>query len=271
MTKSLGERLTNLRKAHKLTQNQLADKLGVTFQAVSKWETGAAYPDIEILPVLSELFSVSIDYILNPDNISQKNLYNKKYTQAEYYWGVNPNPRCFEVMKALPPARGIKLLDIGCGEGKDAVFFARNGYEVTAFDLSPQGIAKTCKLAEKAGVIITAFVANMNEYRLHDCYDIIYSSGTLNYIPESLRNEIFENYIEHTNIGGIHSMSAFVKKPFIAQPPDHEDYSYYYKSGELFTYYSDMHIISCNETIFECMSSGTLHKHCVNTILAKKV
>ena len=42
----------------------------------------------------------------------------------------------------MPPTRPLKVLDIGCGEGKDAVFFARNGYDVTAFDLSKEGIEK---------------------------------------------------------------------------------------------------------------------------------
>ncbi|MFC0560655.1 class I SAM-dependent methyltransferase [Halalkalibacter alkalisediminis] len=46
----------------------------------------------------------------------------------------------------MPPTKHVKLLDIGCGEGKDAVFFARNGYDVTAFDISNAGIEKTRNL-----------------------------------------------------------------------------------------------------------------------------
>ena len=45
-------------------------------------------------------------------------------------------------MKLRPPVKPLKVLDIGCGEGKDAVFLARNGYSVTAFDLSEAGIEK---------------------------------------------------------------------------------------------------------------------------------
>ena len=174
-------------------------------------------------------------------------------------------------MKAFPAAKGVKLLDIGCGEGKDAVFFARNGYVVTAFDLSPEGIKKTCCLADEARVHINAFTANMNEFRLKNNFDIIYSSGALHYIPDNLRKEIFQNYIDHTNHSGIHAMSVFVRKPFIAQAPDYEEHAYSYKSGELFTYYTDFEILQCNEAVFDCMSSGVPHKHCVNTILARKL
>ena len=50
-----------------LTQEQLAEKLGVSFQTVSRWETGTVYPDIELLPVLSEFFDVTVDKLIGCD------------------------------------------------------------------------------------------------------------------------------------------------------------------------------------------------------------
>lgn len=61
---SLNERIKQLRKEKGLTQTQLADSLGVTDKAVSKWEVGEANPDISLLAKLSEIFGVSIDYLL---------------------------------------------------------------------------------------------------------------------------------------------------------------------------------------------------------------
>ena len=60
----LEKNLRRLRKEAGLTQAQLADKLGVSFQAVSRWETGAAYPDIALLPELAAAFHVSVDTLL---------------------------------------------------------------------------------------------------------------------------------------------------------------------------------------------------------------
>ena len=62
--KTLNERIKTLRKEKGLTQSQLADKLGVTDKAVSKWEVGEANPDIELLAKLAEIFDVTIDYLL---------------------------------------------------------------------------------------------------------------------------------------------------------------------------------------------------------------
>ena len=61
-----------LRKVHELTQEQVAEMLGVSAQAISKWECGVSYPDIEVLPIISNAFNVSIDYLLGIDIAKQE-------------------------------------------------------------------------------------------------------------------------------------------------------------------------------------------------------
>lgn len=58
------KKLTQLRRCEGLSQEQLADRLGVTRQSVSKWEGGAAMPELAKLVALSELFGVSVDYLI---------------------------------------------------------------------------------------------------------------------------------------------------------------------------------------------------------------
>lgn len=58
------EKLTALRKQAGLSQEQLADRLGVTRQSVSKWEGGAAFPELVKIISLSEIFDVSVDYLV---------------------------------------------------------------------------------------------------------------------------------------------------------------------------------------------------------------
>lgn len=61
----VGEVIKRLRRAKNVTQEQLANFIGVSTPAVSKWESGISYPDISILPVLANYFSVTIDELLN--------------------------------------------------------------------------------------------------------------------------------------------------------------------------------------------------------------
>lgn len=61
---SLGSRITEYRQRRRITQDQLAEAMGVSSQAVSKWENDISCPDISLLPKLADYFSVSIDTLL---------------------------------------------------------------------------------------------------------------------------------------------------------------------------------------------------------------
>lgn len=61
---NVGIRISELRKARNMTQMELADKMGISFQAVSNWERGNSMPDISKLPELAQLFGVTVDEIL---------------------------------------------------------------------------------------------------------------------------------------------------------------------------------------------------------------
>lgn len=63
----IGENIKRLRREKELTQETLAEFLGVTFQSVSKWERGESYPDITLLPAIASFFDVSCDELLGRD------------------------------------------------------------------------------------------------------------------------------------------------------------------------------------------------------------
>ena len=73
-------KITELRKSAGLTQDALAEKLGVTFQAVSKWENALSCPDISLLPRIAEIFDVSIDTLfgLKPKDPEPKAVQKEK-------------------------------------------------------------------------------------------------------------------------------------------------------------------------------------------------
>lgn len=70
MKSSIGDFLAILRKSKGLTQQEVADRLGVSNKTVSSWETGASCPDISMLPAIAELFDVTCDELLRGERIS---------------------------------------------------------------------------------------------------------------------------------------------------------------------------------------------------------
>ena len=267
----IGDIIYRRRRELELTQNQLATSLHISFQAVSKWENNTAYPDIEMLPKLATALHTTVDALFGYNSVMTE--YDGRYNTEEYYWGLTPNSICYDVMKLLPPVQSYRVLDIGCGEGKDAVFFAKCGYDVTAFDNSEQGIEKAKKLAEHNKVDVNFFKADIFDYRPDAEYDIILSSGTLHLIPQNIRMEFFNSLKLHTSDIGINALNVFVQKPFITPTPDNtqeEKQSHPWHSGELSGYYHDWLFHTCKEEIFDCYSGGTPHKHCMDTLIAQK-
>lgn len=267
-----GEVISKRRKELGLTQNQLAQSLNVSFQAVSKWENQTAYPDIVMLPKLAAALNTTVDALLGYNSVITD--YDNRYSMEGYYWGLMPNRICYDILKVFPPIVPYRVLDIGCGEGKDAVFFAKCGYRVTAFDISEPGIEKAKKLAEHNKVDVRFFKADIFDYRPDTEYDIIFSSGVFHFIDRPGRKEFCDSLKAHTAGGGINALNVFVKKPFIRRAPDNtrdEDKRHPWHSGELFGYYHDWMFQVCKEEIFDCNSGGKPHQHCMDTLIAQKV
>ena len=271
MGNPIGKNIHTLRKQQGLTQEELASLVKVSFQAVSKWENGNSLPDISVLAPLANALHCSIDQLMGYA-AEQKRItdYEERYKADGYYWGIQPSLMCYEVMKLCPPLTPLRLLDVACGEGKNAVFFARNGYRVTAFDAARLGLDKAQRLAESSGVDVNFFQADLRDFRLDSEFDIVFCSGSLHYIPQGLRREILENYQAHTTSSGLHALNVFVRKPFLITESDRREGRYPWVSGELFSYYGDWLIAHCEEKIFDCMSGGSPHRHCMDTLYAIK-
>ena len=75
----IGKLIKEIREKNHLTQGELADKLGVTYQAVSKWENGKNIPDIAILKRISELYDVDINTLLDLKKEKKKRYFYHQY------------------------------------------------------------------------------------------------------------------------------------------------------------------------------------------------
>ena len=83
---TLGEKLLKMRKARGWSQEDLAEKLGVSRQAVSRWEAGTAKPDADKIIWLCDLFGVSADYLLREDYSGERTVISEK--QPPRKWNV---------------------------------------------------------------------------------------------------------------------------------------------------------------------------------------
>lgn len=71
--KTFGNLVNQLRKAKGMTQADLAEKMGITDKAVSKWERDLSYPDIASIPHLAEILGVTVDELLTVQNVKKEN------------------------------------------------------------------------------------------------------------------------------------------------------------------------------------------------------
>jgi tellurite methyltransferase len=167
-------------------------------------------------------------------------------------------------------SKGLSLVDLGCGEGRNAVYFARHGFRVAGVDSSLPGLEKMQRLAAETGVAVETVQANATSDILSRACDVVFSTGFVHYVPPERRREWFEHLKAHTEPGGLNAHSALVGKPFLDPAPDADADTVLFTSGELMGYYWDWEIVYCVEEIFDCMSAGIPHKHAVNRVIARR-
>ncbi len=128
---TLGEKLAKARKEKNITQEQLADNLGVSRQSISKWESDVAYPETDKLIRMSELFDCSLDYLLK-ENITEK----AEKSETPDMHGNARTPSGFSISKIFNYEYkskrtfcGMPLVHINFGIGKTAKGIVAIGFK----------------------------------------------------------------------------------------------------------------------------------------------
>ncbi|SDF72873.1 DNA (cytosine-5-)-methyltransferase [Sporomusa acidovorans] len=159
----IGRRIASLRKEKGYTQEKISTLLNVTPQAISKWEQGNALPDTLLLPALARLLGVSIDYLMTGESLAGKaGPYDGEYQKEEFYWGIQPSELAEQIADILQGDTANKrLLDIGSGEGRNAIYFAKCGFQVDALEISAPGAEKIKQYSQLSGYAVHVFHADM--------------------------------------------------------------------------------------------------------------
>ena len=103
MKLQIGENIKSLRKAANITQETLAEMLGVSCQSVSRWELGVCYPDMELLPAIAQIFRCSTDSLLGIDDATEKAKVNRYLERFQA-----PSTRERSRNASIPPGKELR-------------------------------------------------------------------------------------------------------------------------------------------------------------------
>lgn len=190
-------RIADLRKKSRITQQELADSIGVSFQTISKWETGISMPDISVLPLLADYFQVSTDQLLGlkpldgetyiPEKTATKDFWNKK---LEYllrtrkgYW--NDDYASFLVSQVWKINKPVSVLDCGCGYGFLGLLllpYLPIGSTYTGIDFAEDLVQKGKSLFAQQGISAKFICKNVFEYSAENQYDFVVCQAVLRHL-----------------------------------------------------------------------------------------
>ncbi len=148
-------------------------------------------------------------------------MWDQRYAEEGFVYGTEPNEFLRSEYVRIPDAG--RVLCLAEGEGRNAVFLARQGYSVTAVDLSPVGLQKARRLAEENGVEISTEVANLADYDLGEqAWDGIVSIAA--HVPPALRQQLHSRVVRALKPDGVLILEGYTPQHLemdgIGGPPD---------------------------------------------------
>lgn len=103
--------------------------------------------------------------------MNQRELWNDRYRQKGSVWGAEPNQFVVAYLSDLEPCR---VLDLGTGQGRNAIWLARQGHQVTAVDISDVAVAQATEIAADAGVEVDFIAADLERWQPEPgSYDLV--------------------------------------------------------------------------------------------------
>ena len=179
-----------------------------------------------------------------------------------------PSEEFVELLSVLP--RNASVLDLGCGDGRNALFLARHGCKVEAVDISHAAIAKLAAFAVREHLPIEARVCDLREHRFDGIYDLVIAHGCLHLLERPHWARLLAEAKNHTRPGGYHVMVVFTDAL-----PAPEDLRLWmaglFHEGELFGFYSDWTVLTKLSYVLEDEHPGGIrHRHPINKLVAQR-
>lgn len=176
------------------------------------------------------------------------------------------NPAHSEVVAACEIVKPGKALDMGCSNGRNALYLSQQGFQVTAVDANPSAISMLQGIIDEEKIsTIKAQVYDINQANLGDEYDFIACTVTLMFLDPSRVATVIADMQKSTVVGGYNLIVCAMST---AETPCPVNFPFTFDSGELSQAYQGWELVKYNEDI------GTMHngaKLQFATLLARKI
>lgn len=250
--KNVGMKISELRKAKNMTQMELADRMGISFQAVSNWERGNSMPDISKLPELAQIFNVTMDEILCERSGLIESAARDKISEYLEDNTVTP-PELAGIAPILKPEQVDMIFekveqemmnpqemhDVGFGDGLELLPFlstdtisrlarkaADTGSYKKLFEIAPyvernalEQIVRDMEAERKSISDIVPFISDAlvgeiaeNRYRAEDLYSL---DDIMPFIPQETLQKIAEEECEAHGLKRFQSIAPFLDSAFL--------------------------------------------------------
>jgi 2-polyprenyl-3-methyl-5-hydroxy-6-metoxy-1,4-benzoquinol methylase/DNA-binding XRE family transcriptional regulator len=197
MKKCINLKISILRKRKGITQQELGDLLGVSYQTISKWENSITMPDITILPELAAYFDITVDEILGLKPLKEEEYLSGK-TDTKEFWEKkleyllrtrkthwNTDYMKFLIDNVWKVKSAVKILDCGCGYGSLGLLMMPllpEGSTYTGIDFADELIEQGKKMFLNSGVQGEFIKKDFYAYPITQKYDIVICQGVLRHI-----------------------------------------------------------------------------------------
>ena len=199
--------------------------------------------------------------------MNQQEFWNGKFSKADYFYGINPNDFLASNIELLKNHQ--KLLCLGEGEGRNAIFFAKNGFNVSAIDASNLGLEKLQNRAIQEKLDIKTICMDLNFWETDEKYDVIVASYLHMYKDE--REELFKKIEDSLNINAYFIAEFFSTKQLNYNSGGPKDLDLLYSLEDFQNYFN-----SCKKDIKEeivILDEGIGHQGeaCVIRVVIQKI